>query len=187
MTVHFIIFLFLVLAFFGALLSVLSIFVNSKADSTEKRILNLLPGINCGQCGYPGCEAYAKAISKGEVSCSLCRPAGADVAVQIAQMLGRNCEADRDYEEELFTPREVAYIHDNICNGCSRCKKACRVDAISGILKQPHIVDARECIGCGDCIKTCPHNCIEMIRQEYNLSHFNWNIHSVTLKNGRQG
>ena len=63
---EFIIGLALILAVVGILLSILSSFTESKSgNSSEKRIEKLLPGINCGQCGYPGCQAYAKALADG--------------------------------------------------------------------------------------------------------------------------
>lgn len=182
---EFIIGLALILAVVGILLSILSSFTESKSgNSSEKRIEKLLPGINCGQCGYPGCQAYAKALADGKAHANLCKPAGADVAKQIASMLGINSGDVEDYEEQLFSPRQVAYIHESQCTGCGKCKRKCPVDAISGLLKQPHAVDPEECIGCDECINNCPEKCIEKIRLERNLSHFNWNIHSVQIKSG---
>lgn len=174
----------LILVVLGIILSVLANLADNKADSAEKRIENLLPGINCGQCGYPGCQAYAKALSEGKAAANLCRPAGSDVAKQLAEITGSTESTDVDYEEQLFTPRLVAYIHENMCTGCGKCKRKCPVDAISGVLKQGHVVNPNECIGCDECIKACPEKCIELIRLEHNLSHFNWNIHSVQIKNG---
>jgi len=37
-----------------------------KEDPRLKLIIEVLPGLNCGACGYPGCEGYAKAILKGD-------------------------------------------------------------------------------------------------------------------------
>lgn len=95
---EFIIGLALILYVVGILLSILSSFTESKSgNSSEKRIEKLLPGINCGQCGYPGCQAYAKALADSKAQANLCKPAGADVAKQIASMLGINSGDVRDY------------------------------------------------------------------------------------------
>jgi electron transport complex protein RnfB len=51
---------------FGLFLSYVSEKFKVEEDPTVKLILEALPGINCGACGYPGCEAYAKAIAKGD-------------------------------------------------------------------------------------------------------------------------
>lgn len=38
-------------------------------DDREQKIEEILPGYNCGACGYVGCEAMAKAILEGKVEC----------------------------------------------------------------------------------------------------------------------
>jgi len=51
---------------FGLFLSYVAEKFKVEEDPTVKLILEVLPGINCGACGYPGCEGYAKAIVKGD-------------------------------------------------------------------------------------------------------------------------
>ena len=170
----FILILAAVLLVLGLILSYLSTLADKKEDSAEKRIEMLLPGINCGQCGFPGCNAYAKALADKK----------ADVAKQLGVLVGDTNASYGDYEEQLFSPRMVAYIHENSCTGCGKCKRKCPVDAIAGVLKDAHMVDPDLCIGCDDCINTCPEKCIEKIRLDHDLSHFNWNIHSVQIKSG---
>ncbi|SHN52115.1 RnfABCDGE type electron transport complex subunit B [Fervidobacterium gondwanense] len=51
---------------FGLFLSYVSEKFKVEEDPTVQLILEALPGINCGACGYPGCEGYAKAIAKGD-------------------------------------------------------------------------------------------------------------------------
>lgn len=46
------------------------------------------------------------------------------------------------------------------CKGCGICKKNCPVDAISGEIKQPHVIDKDKCIKCGTCISKCPFKAI---------------------------
>lgn len=50
-------------------------------------------------------------------------------------------------------------ITDN-CIGCTKCKRNCPVDAISGNLKEKHVIDTNKCIKCGSCVKGCPKNAI---------------------------
>ncbi len=51
---------------FGLFLSYVSEKFKVEESPIVKEILEALPGINCGACGYPGCEGYAKAIVKGD-------------------------------------------------------------------------------------------------------------------------
>jgi electron transport complex protein RnfB len=44
-------------------------------DERMKTVESLLPGYNCGACGYPGCSGFAEGIVEGEVDkLSLCKP-----------------------------------------------------------------------------------------------------------------
>ena len=41
------------------------------------------------------------------------------------------------------------------CKGCTACARNCPVNAISGAVKTPHIIDTSKCIKCGACIEKC--------------------------------
>jgi len=47
------------------------------------------------------------------------------------------------------------------CVGCTKCTKACPVKAISGTVKQPHLIDQDLCIKCGACVEVCPFKAID--------------------------
>jgi NADH-quinone oxidoreductase subunit F/NADP-reducing hydrogenase subunit HndC len=47
------------------------------------------------------------------------------------------------------------------CVGCTKCTKACPVNAISGTVKQPHLIDQNKCIKCGACVEVCPFKAID--------------------------
>lgn len=66
----------------------------------------------------------------------------------------KNCPAGSC--SELLSYR----IDENKCKGCSACKKACPVGAISGEVKVPHIIDQSRCIKCGSCAAKCRFNAI---------------------------
>ena len=41
------------------------------------------------------------------------------------------------------------------CKGCTACSRVCPVGAISGTVKNPHVIDTSKCIKCGACMEKC--------------------------------
>jgi len=155
-------------------------------DPTVIAIDDVLPGANCGGCGYPGCNANAQAIVEGKQDVNSCVAAGDDVAMAIAGIMGvsvsekepefagsgcyyGNDGADMEYKYLgitdcraavlLFGGMKVCRIG---CLGLGTCVKACMFGALSigsdGLPK----VDQEKCTGCGACEKVCPKNIIRL-------------------------
>ena len=59
-----------------------------EVDEREEAILGVLPGNNCGGCGYAGCSGLAAAIVKGEAEVNGCPVGGAPVAEKIGEIMG---------------------------------------------------------------------------------------------------
>src|SRR5699024_5085034 len=72
----------------GLILAIASIVMAVPKDEKAEAIQELLPGANCGACGYSGCSGYAAALSKGEAKPGLCSPGGAETAKAIADLFG---------------------------------------------------------------------------------------------------
>ncbi|MCR5084231.1 MAG: RnfABCDGE type electron transport complex subunit B [Succinivibrionaceae bacterium] len=158
----------------GMLLSWLSYHKVTEQDPTERKISKILPGIQCARCGHVGCESYAHAlVAEGERP-DLCVPGGPELTAQICAILGVDPPGGASSDDLLFTPRTVAYVVPDTCNGCGKCRKACKVDAILGAPREIHQVDPEECTGCGDCVKICPQKCIEMVRLSATTSNYSW-------------
>ena len=51
-------------------------------------------------------------------------------------------------------------IVEDKCNGCTLCSRVCPVGAISGTVKNPHVIDQSKCIKCGACIEKCKFGAI---------------------------
>ncbi len=52
------------------------------------------------------------------------------------------------------------YIQPDKCKGCTLCARNCPVNAISGTVKQPHVIDTKKCIKCGACMEKCKFSAI---------------------------
>ena len=72
-----------ILAFFGEKLEV-------KKDERVASVFANLAGVNCGACGFAGCEAFAEALVKGEVKLDKCRPTSSDKKSKILEILKEN-------------------------------------------------------------------------------------------------
>lgn len=148
----------------------------------------LLPGANCGGCGYPGCRGLAEAAVKSDTLDGIsCPVGGASTMSQIAAALGREVKAqapkiavvrcngnctNRPRTSEYGGARSCAiehslYIGDTACAfgclGCGDCVAACPFDAIhmNPDTLLPEVVDDK-CVACGACVKACPRNIIEL-------------------------
>lgn len=151
-------------------------------DSLQQRLEQALPGIQCGQCGHPGCAAYAQAMSSGQAPINRCTPGGPDTIKALAALLGIDASAyEEDREDLIFRPRRVALIHRTPCTGCARCVRVCPMDCILGRIRYVHEVIQEECIGCEECTRVCPEKCIEMVTMEQSIRNFNWDIKAVRI------
>lgn len=179
-----------------ALVSAVVLYVCSKKfavheDPRLAQVSALLPGANCGGCGYPGCSGMAAALVKGADAGSLdglyCPVGGASVMGQVADLLGM---AVANTEPKVavvrcngtceLRPRIAGYDGLRTCTamhscgagetacgygclGCGDCVKACAFGAIS-INPETGLpeVDEDKCTGCGACAKACPRHIIEL-------------------------
>ncbi len=165
----------------GAVLGFASVKFKIEGDPLVEQIDAILPQTQCGQCGYPGCKPYANAIVSDEVPINRCPPGGQSTIDELAALLGVDAiPLDEEHGAEAEV-RTVAYIHEDICIGCTKCIQACPVDAILGAAKLMHTVIVSECTGCDLCVEPCPVDCIDMIPVEKTLNDWQWNLPQSSL------
>ena len=155
-----------------------------RIDEVEK----MLPGANCGGCGFAGCRGMADALVKrDDISALFCPVGGGDCMKAVAAYLGK---AAAEKQPEVATvrcggtcekrPRTNEYNGAKSCavasslyvgeTGCAfgclgfgDCVAVCAFDAIhinpeTGLPE----VDADKCTACGACVKACPKMIIEL-------------------------
>ena len=117
----------------------------------------LLPGANCGGCGYPGCRGLAEAAVKSDSLDGIMCPVGGSATMsKIAEALGR--------EVSTQAPK-IAVVK---CNGnCENRPRTSQYDgartcAIEHSLYVGETACGYGCLGCGDCVKACPFDAIHM-------------------------
>lgn len=154
----------------GLLLGVAGKYLTVESSPIVDELEGMLPGSQCGQCGYPGCRPAAEALAKGNAPATLCPPGGSALAEQIALLLGMDLNLQDVQEPELL----VARVSEATCTGCTRCFKVCPTDAIVGAPKQIHAVVADACIACKRCVEVCPTECLQMHPIEITLRNWRW-------------
>ncbi len=154
----------------GVFLGVAAKRLHVESSPLEGELEEILPGQNCGQCGYPGCAAAAVAVAKGEAPVTVCPPGGRAVAHALAEKLCLTV----DLSGMADTGPMVAHVDETVCIGCTKCARKCPTDAIVGAAKQIHGVVQDACTGCGACVETCPAHGIALQAIPVTLQSWYW-------------
>lgn len=170
---------------FGLILAFASKVFYVETDPRVDKILDKLPGANCGGCNFPGCAALAEAIAGGKAAPDFCAPGGSETAKEVAGIMGL---------EVTEKEKDVAVIHCNGhavedkygyngepdcraanllqvgqkncsfgCLGFGTCVEACQFNAlVIGENGLPFVIE-ENCVACGACAKVCPRKLIDLV------------------------
>ncbi|MGN1083713.1 MAG: RnfABCDGE type electron transport complex subunit B, partial [Lachnospiraceae bacterium] len=72
----------------GVLIALMSHFFGVEENQRVKEVRACLPGINCGACGFKGCDDYAAALAEGKAKPNLCVPGAESTAEELGTLLG---------------------------------------------------------------------------------------------------
>ncbi len=158
-------------------------------DPLVEEILQALPDINCGACGYASCHAYAELVAEGKAPADMCAPGGPETEEKIIRIKGGDLSSEKKIPKNAVVhckPQKrifsAGYCGIETCSaanisgagllcrfGClgfGDCLAACPFDAIKINSSGAAEVIPEKCTACGLCVRSCPRDIILMV--DYN-------------------
>lgn len=178
--------------FFAAILAFADKKLRVEKDPKVDEITRLLPGVNCGACGYLNCQDFAEHIIKEGVDPAECRVIEEEARKEIYEKIGKEekegkrcpkiplvrCAAEWDNKKSKADYKGVRTCSaaslvfgggmecEYGCMGFEDCAKACPFDALrmeNGLPK----LDLEKCTGCGKCAQACPRDIISLEEKKH--------------------
>lgn len=177
---------------FGVMLGYFSKVMTINEDARIVKIAELLPGANCGACGFAGCANLAENLVKGKTSLEKCRQVSNGSAAEIAKILGIEIDTSSFLKKVAVIKCQGNY--DNVllqvkiqgissckmattlkaykkaclfsCCGYGDCADKCPFEAIKRDQNGIPVISPSICTGCGICIEVCPRKVIDLVPAE---------------------
>ncbi|MDH3298859.1 MAG: RnfABCDGE type electron transport complex subunit B [Gemmatimonadota bacterium] len=178
---------------FGTLIALAHWKLKVWEDPRIDELSDILPGANCGACGFAGCRAFAEAAISGQVVPAECTVMGSfeleefavtlgveagEVEKRVARLLcagGSNVAVQKaDYYGVESCAAAVAVSGGGKgcawgCVGLADCAVSCTFDAIRMNPFGLPVVDPDKCTACNDCVVACPLDLFVLMPQQHHL------------------
>lgn len=158
-------------------------------DPMIDTVSSMLPGVNCGACGYPGCSQFAENLVKTRDTSKVCPVGGAELSYELGRILGIKLDEAKPVvcvalcngsEKTTKFLAEYKGIRDCWaamqilpsvkqcvygCVGLGSCVASCKYGALKvkdGVI----VVNPDKCIGCGLCVPKCPQVVLKIVEKK---------------------
>lgn len=173
----------------AVVLSFASFFFAVKVDERVEKLTEVLPGANCGACGYSGCSGYAQALADGKAQPGQCPVGGDTVAKSVSKILGVEASASVPKSARVMcsgscdnTSKRADYKGIQSCAaanqilggsgkcsygciGLGDCVNACEFDAVK-VCNGVAVVNEDKCRACKKCVIACPKGLISIVNKK---------------------
>ena len=178
---------------FGTLIALAHWKLKVWEDPRIDELSDILPGANCGACGYAGCRAFAEASITGDVVPAECTVMGSFELDEYAETLGVDagevekrvarllCAGGSDVAVQKAEYHGVESCGAAVavsgggkgcawgCVGLADCAVACTFDAIRMSSFGLPVVEPDKCTACNDCVVACPLDLFVLMPQDNHL------------------
>ncbi|RKY33298.1 MAG: electron transporter RnfB [Candidatus Omnitrophota bacterium] len=156
-------------------------------DPRIEKVCSILPGVNCGACGLPGCRGFAEALVKGNCGLQRCSVSDEEARKKIADILGIEAKAAEKQVAVLHCNGTAERVKNKFiykgakdciaanllfggqkdcsygCLGFGTCVAVCHFDAIKMSKEGLPVVDENKCRACNRCVEACPKKLFSLI------------------------
>lgn len=166
-----------------------------EVDERVEEVISMLPGVNCGGCGFPGCAQFANALVFNDAPVNGCPVGGPPLATSIASYFGKTFVDDgiktrayifcQGYDGVAVSKQEYRGVSSCVaaamvggtkdctysCVGQLDCMRSCDFGAILVGEKGIPVIVEEKCTSCNACVKACPLKLIEVhpVNQQYHV------------------
>ena len=158
-----------------------------KQNPLAEKLLAIMPGANCGGCGFAGCADYVDAMVTGRAAPGRCPSMNEDAMKVCSKLLGRDvektepmvavvaCSGDDNHAVRRGIYNGITDCRNAMivagggkgclfgCLGMGTCARACPFGAIEMTERHIAVVHPELCTGCGSCAAVCPRHVIKLV------------------------